>query len=106
MIFPAFAPEWFRNVARNDSETTPHYARGRRELVNQDKQHHQTTKGAFTMSIIYDTTDTNSVLQLAWPPPATGLPKFRISWAEWANMLAGASSSRPSQTPERPSRAA
>jgi hypothetical protein len=116
------------------------------------------------MSTIYDTTDTNSVLQLAWPLPgtllthahltwdewvtrmaeelpsvsvsairtasgvpdsiryleqntavatlpswplpATGLPNFRISWAEWVDMLTGASSSRPSQTLETPSRAA
>jgi hypothetical protein len=42
----------------------------------------------------------------AWPLPATGLPNFRISWAEWVGVLTGASSSRPSQTPENPTRAA
>jgi hypothetical protein len=38
-----------------------------------------------------------------WPLPATSLNNFRISWAEWVDNLTGASSSRPSQTPEKPS---
>jgi hypothetical protein len=42
----------------------------------------------------------------SWPLPATKLPSFRISWAEWVAMLTGASSSSPSQRPENPASAA
>jgi hypothetical protein len=41
-----------------------------------------------------------------WPLPATSLPRFRSTWAEWVEMLNGAASSRPSQAQETPSRAA
>jgi hypothetical protein len=41
------------------------------------------------MNTIYDTTDTNSVLQLAWPLPGTMLPHAHQTWDGWVTRTAG-----------------
>src|SRR5215470_896097 len=52
-----------------------------------DKQYYQAIKGASSMNAIYDATDTNSVLQLAWPLPGTMLPHAHPTWDEWVTRI-------------------